>query len=120
MTGKMSAAAHLGIHKYSLPQNQDMSKRPKFLTDDIQPPLLKDKARTIEKLNFLTLAAINKPSNGMFREILHKGLYKYRQGHFTMPIDYREEKEQAAQEERKIRVENFKQEMKFAWQGDTL
>ena len=110
MTNKMSAAGKLGRHKYDNPEQQDFTQRTYFLAEDIRPQHDKDRDMTIEKVKHLQIVAINK-QGGKLRQVLSKGLYKYKVEDFKMPCDFREEFCLAKKDERLNRKTNFNTEM---------
>lgn len=90
MTGRMSAGARLGPHKYENPDQQDFTKRAYHIADDIRAQRDKDRIKIKTELSTLENKAVNKPA-GKLRPVLHKSYFKYRVKDFRMPRDLRKE-----------------------------
>ena len=110
MTGCMSAAGKLGVHKYRNQTTDDWTARTFHICDDIMPFQHKERKRTSAKVKHLELKAINNP-RGKLRPVLHKGLYKHNPHDFEKLRDIKKEIREAKQNERENRIDRFNREM---------
>ena len=110
MTGRMSAAGKLGIHKYESPRAQSFGSRAYFIASDIKNKRDVEREQTKKKLETLELQAINRPK-GRLRPVLNKGLYKFQPWDFKIPQDVKARRAAVRQKERTNRLEKFEQEM---------
>lgn len=74
------------------------------------PQTHKEKRQITANLKLLELQAINKPK-GKLRQVLNKGLYKFKPEDFEKLRDIRQERRVIKQVERENRLENFCKEM---------
>ncbi len=83
MNNAMSAKGEFGATRYDDSRKLDYwIGRAFWISSELRNPLYIEKHKAKTRLDVLTEKAINKRENPFFRELLHKGNYKYKASDF--------------------------------------